>query len=103
MLEAFESYASTSLEELSDYQDYILIRQKIAKTLTVIIEDGALDGSIRTDISAKDVLLSIINAFGLFSRKLSLFERMPFFEDELDPRLQLTIIKGIFMEYIKPQ
>lgn len=103
LLEAFESYASTSLEELSDYQDYILIRQKIAKTLTAIIEDGVLDGSIRTDISAKDVLLSIINAFGLFSRKLSLFERMPFFEDELDPHLQLTIVKGIFMEYIKPQ
>ncbi|WP_274309277.1 TetR/AcrR family transcriptional regulator [Solibacillus daqui] len=101
LLEAFESYASTSLDELGDYQQYILIRKKVADILTEIIEEGILDGSIRTDISAKDVLLSIINAFGLFSRKLSLFERIPFFEDELDPNVQMIIIKGIFMEYIK--
>ncbi|WP_052344255.1 TetR/AcrR family transcriptional regulator [Bacillus ndiopicus] len=103
LLEVFESYASTSLEELEDYQEYTLIRKKIAKTLTEMIEEGSLDGSIRTDIAAKDVLSSIINAFGLFSRKLSLYERIPFFEDELDPHVQLAIIKGIFMEYIKPK
>jgi len=101
LLETFDSYASTSLDEFGDYEQYIVIRKKIADLLSVIIEEGVKDGSIRTDIPAKDVLASVINAFGLFSRKLSLFERIPFFEDELDPRVQLTIIKQIFMDYIK--
>lgn len=101
LLEAFESYASTSLEELGDYHHYIEVRKRISDTLTLIMEEGISDGSIRSDILVKEVLASVINAFGLFSRKLSLFERIPFFEDEIEPRVQLAITKQIFLEYIK--
>lgn len=100
LLEAFESSAATSLEELSNYQDYIEVRKRIADTLLLIVEEGMKDGSIRTDIETKDVLATVINTFGLFSRKLSLFERLPFLEDELEPSIQLDILKQIFMDYI---
>ena len=101
MLEAFESYASTSLEELENYQDYIGIRKKIGNSLSSIVEEGMGDGSIRSDLPTKEVLSSVINAFGLFSRKLSLFERIPLIEEDFEPRIQLTIIKQIFLDYIR--
>ncbi|WP_166462402.1 TetR/AcrR family transcriptional regulator [Psychrobacillus vulpis] len=100
LLEAFESYASTSLEELGNYQDYIEVRKKIADTTSIIVEEGMQDGSIQSDKSIKDAF-AVINAFGLFSRKLSLFERIPFLNDDLAPGAQLAIIKKIFMDYIR--
>ncbi|WP_144513402.1 TetR/AcrR family transcriptional regulator [Bacillus sp. FJAT-22090] len=101
LLEAFESYASTSLGELGNYQDYIEVRKKIVDVLSIIVEEGMQDGSIRSDNSIKDVLAAVINAFGLFSRKLSLFKRIPFLNDDLAPSDQLAIIKKIFMDYIR--
>ncbi|GIN40111.1 hypothetical protein [Heyndrickxia oleronia] len=57
MLVAFESYASTSLEELENYQDYIGIRKKIGNSLSSIVEEGMGDGSIRSDLPTKEVYL----------------------------------------------
>ncbi|WP_313892735.1 TetR/AcrR family transcriptional regulator [Psychrobacillus sp.] len=101
LLEAFESYASTSLGELSNYQDYIEVRKKIVDALSIIVEESMQDGSIQSDNSIKDDLATVINAFGLFSRKLSLFKRIPFLNDDLAPGDQLAIIKKIFMDYIR--
>lgn len=101
LLETFESYASTSLKELGDYTEYIKVREDILSALSLIFEEGRLDGSIRSDPSIGDELASIINAFGLFSRKLSLFKQIPFLNDKIAPTAQLAIIKGIFLEYIR--
>lgn len=101
LLETFESYASTSLKELEDYTAYVKVREDILNTLSLIIEEGRLDGSIRSDQSIGDELAAIINAFGLFSRKLSLFKQIPFLNDKVAPIDQLAIIKEIFLEYIR--
>lgn len=101
LLETFESYASTSLKGLGDYAEYIKVREDIVNTLSLIIEEGRLDGTIRSDHSIGEELAAIINAFGLFSRKLSLFKKIPFLNDKVAPVAQLAIIKGIFLEHIR--
>lgn len=100
LLEAFESYAAVSDEGIKRFEDYNKIRKEIAATLSSLIEESVNDGSIRSDIQVKEVLASITNAFGLFSRKLSLFKQIPSLEHDVSSEDQLCIIKQIFLDYI---
>ncbi|MFD1929187.1 TetR/AcrR family transcriptional regulator [Sporosarcina siberiensis] len=101
LIEAFESYAALQFAPLDDMATYNDAHKEISDVFSSIIEEGKSDGSIRGDIPTGDVLLSIINAFSLFSRKLSLFENIPYLEAEVTPSKQLAIVKSIFIDYLK--
>ncbi|CDQ40348.1 MULTISPECIES: TetR/AcrR family transcriptional regulator [Virgibacillus] len=103
LLEVFKSYASLQSEPLEDIKAYNTSQAKISSILAAIIEEGKQDGSIRTDISVHDVLTTITNTFGLFSRKLLLYERIPLLKGDLSADKQLTILKHIFLDYLQPR
>lgn len=101
LIEAFESYASLLTEPLDDIAAYNQAQKNISNIFSTIVEEGKTDGSIRSDIPVWETLSSITNAFGIFSRKLSLFENIPLLEADLSPENQLTILKQIFIEHIR--
>ncbi|WP_438315519.1 TetR/AcrR family transcriptional regulator [Sporosarcina sp. FA9] len=101
LIEAFESYAALQFVPLDDMAKYNDAHREISDVFSIIIEEGKRDGSIRGDIPTGDVLTSIINAFSLFSRKLSLFENIPHLEADVVPSNQLAIVKSIFIDYLK--
>lgn len=102
LLEVFKSYASLQAEPLEDIEAYNRSQNKISVILASIIEDGKQDGSIRSDIDIKKVLTTITNSFGLFSRKLLLYERIPMLKGDLEAEEQLKILKNIFIDYLQP-
>ncbi|GAA0443813.1 MAG: TetR/AcrR family transcriptional regulator [Bacillota bacterium] len=102
LLEVFKSYASLQTEPLEDIEAYNRSQNKISVILASIIEDGKQDGSIRSDIDIKKVLTTITNSFGLFSRKLLLYERIPMLKGDLEAEEQLKILKNIFIDYLQP-
>ncbi|MEC0231704.1 TetR/AcrR family transcriptional regulator [Paenibacillus alba] len=97
----FESYASHSSEPLEDILTFNSLNRQISREYSRIIQNGIEDGSIRSDISVKDTLTTVINTFGLFSKKLSLQKNILLLESDLETDYQLAILKKILLDYLK--
>lgn len=100
--EAFESYASFTKEPLPNIEDYIEIQKQISNSLIPIIEDAKTDGSIRTDLSVKETLITIINTFGNFVNNVVLKAPISFLEEDIDPLIQQRVLKEILLSYVRP-
>lgn len=100
--EAFESYASFTKEPLPGIEDYIEIQKQISDSLIPILEDAKTDGSIRTDLSIKETLITIINTFGNFVNNVVLKAPISFLEEDIDPLIQQRLLKEILLSYIRP-
>ena len=99
--EAFESYASFTKEPLTNIEDYIGIQKQISNSLIPIIEDAKTDGSIRTDLSVKETLITIINTFGNFVNNVVLKAPISFLEEDIDPFIQQRVLKEILLSYVR--
>ncbi|WP_169089783.1 TetR/AcrR family transcriptional regulator [Paenibacillus sp. PL91] len=97
----FESYASHASEPLEDIHNINAMNRMISSEYSKIIQNGIEDGSIRSDLPVKETLTTLINTFGLFSKKLSLQKNILLFESDLETDHQLAILKNIFMDYLK--
>lgn len=98
----FESYASHSAEPIEDILNFNALNRQIWHEYSTIIQSGIEDGSIRSDLPVKETLITLMNTFALFSRKLSIKKSTLLFESDLESDLQLIILKKIFMDYLKP-
>ncbi|MBB6634993.1 TetR/AcrR family transcriptional regulator [Cohnella thailandensis] len=101
LLENFDSYVAHLTEPLEDIESYNSVYQEISHVFASIAEQGAKDGSIRPDVSAQDVLTTIINVFGIFARKLTLLSHIPVARQDFPPERQLTVLKEIFLSYLR--
>ncbi|MEC0368837.1 TetR/AcrR family transcriptional regulator [Paenibacillus chibensis] len=103
LIEAFESYAAQQAEPLDGIEEYNEVTRKVYGIFKHIIQDCIDDGSIRSDIPVHETLATLVNALGIFSKKLSLQSHIVMFEADPDMLVQLTIVKEIFLEYLKPK
>ncbi|MUT66505.1 TetR/AcrR family transcriptional regulator [Paenibacillus sp. NEAU-GSW1] len=101
VLADFENYSSHSPEPLEDMQAYNELHRDISRAYSRIIQDGMRDGSIRTDLDVRDVLTTVMNTFGLFSKNLSLQQNIPLLESDLESDKQLAILKRILLDYVQ--
>lgn len=97
----FDSYAAHSLEPVEDMESFVALHRRISQHWAAIVQSGMEDGSIRQDLQVKETLTTIMNAFGQFSRQLSLQNNILLFESDLESRPQLLILKGMFLDYVK--
>lgn len=100
--EAFESYASFSKEPLENIATYIEVQQRIAQILLRIVEDGKVDGSIRTDIPIKETIITMINAYGTFGNNITLKSSISYLEDDIAPHVQQSVLKEMLLAAIRP-
>ncbi|WP_152393625.1 TetR/AcrR family transcriptional regulator [Paenibacillus guangzhouensis] len=101
LLEAFESYAAQSTEPLEDLPLYTEAIGRIKNSLSQIVKDGINDGSLRADLPLEETLATVMHAFGLFAKKLSLQNSIPMLESDIDPDRQLLILKRVLLDYLK--
>lgn len=100
--EAFESYASFTKEPLEDIENYIDVQKRIAQILLRIVDDGKVDGSIRTDIPIKESIITIINAYGTFGNNITLKSSISYLEEDIAPHIQQQALKEMLLSYIRP-
>lgn len=100
-MEDFDSYAAHSPEPLEDIAQFNELNRKISREYARIIQDGIQDGSLRSDLPVRETLTTVVNTFGLFSRKLSLQQNILMLESDLEPGHQLAILKKILIEHLK--
>ncbi|MNK62845.1 HTH-type transcriptional repressor KstR2 [compost metagenome] len=97
----FESYASHTVDPMEEIDKFKELHQRIADEFSKIIQAGIKDGSIRSDLSIEETLPTVINAFGLFSKKLSLKAHFLLLDSDLDSSRQLEILKNMLINYLK--
>ena len=94
-LEAFESYAAQQAEPLEDIQQYNDVHRKVSD------DSCTRDGSVRSDLPIEETLSTVVNAFGIFSKKLSLQRSIVMFESIVSADVQLDLLKRMFLDYLR--
>lgn len=101
LLENFENYVAHFTEPLEDIDAYNSVYQKISKAFSTIVQQGMQDGSVRPDLPVQETLITVINTFAIFARKLSLQKNILLVEQDLPAENQLAILRRIFVGYIR--
>lgn len=65
-----------------------------------MIDAGANDGTIRSDINAREVIPTIINNFTVFTFKLAVQSKTNIIEPELPAQHQLVTMKNVILNYL---
>ncbi|MFU1794040.1 TetR/AcrR family transcriptional regulator [Paenibacillus azoreducens] len=103
LIEAFESYAAQQAEPLDGIEEYYEATRKVFRIFERIIQICTEDGSVRSDMDARETLSTLVNTFGIFAKKLSIQSSILMFKADPDFMVQLSILKRIFMDYLKPR
>lgn len=99
--EAFESYASFQTAPLPGIEDYLNRQNDIMTSLAPLIEAGQEDGSIRRDIPAKPLLITIINSYASFINNVALKSSISYLDEDIQPSTQQQVLKKIFLDYCR--
>ncbi|XID91316.1 TetR/AcrR family transcriptional regulator [Paenibacillaceae bacterium WGS1546] len=102
-MEDFESFAAHSPEPLEDMESFNEIYRAVSREFAKIVREGIADCSIRADLPIADALTTVINVFGIFSRKLSLQNNILTFFSDLESERQLAILKKIMLDYLRSE
>lgn len=99
--EAFESYAAFQTAPLPGIGRYLDRQSDIMKNLAPLIEAGQKDGSIRQDIPAKPLLITIINSYASFINNVALKTSISYLDEDIQPATQQQVLKKIFLDYCR--
>ncbi|MEZ2458973.1 TetR/AcrR family transcriptional regulator [Salinicoccus roseus] len=90
-----------NIGDIEDYETaaakYFEIRKEIAVIVKDIVQEGQADGSLPQGASVMDEIMTMINNFGLFARKLALMNDILELETTPDAKQQLSIIHDMYM------
>ncbi len=101
LLENFENYVAHYDEPLEDIESFNAVYREISKTFASIVEQGVRDGSVRPDLDVRETLITLVNAFSIFARKLSLQKNILIVEQDMPAEDQLVILKRMFIGYLR--
>ncbi|WP_341282229.1 TetR/AcrR family transcriptional regulator [Paenibacillus sp. FSL H8-0537] len=102
LIEAFDSWAYLPHEQADMLEEYHSIFESNKLLFKMLIEQGREDGSIRNDISVDDTLMTMINVFGSFAKKVSMSYNLVIFKDNAGTIGQLQVLKTVFLDYLRP-
>lgn len=100
MIEDFEVYSMLLSEPIEDTEQYQAVYREISRIYADIINTAIKDGSIRTDIDIEQSLITLINAFVSFAKKLSIQKAILFIELDVAPEKQLQMLKQVILDYL---
>ncbi|MBN6206085.1 TetR/AcrR family transcriptional regulator [Ralstonia pickettii] len=100
ILEDFDMYSTRIKEPLEDIQQFNTVYRKVSQTFSSIIEAGKRDGSIRANINVDATLVTLINTFAVFAKKLAIQKSIFFIQLDLEPEKQLLLLRQIILDYL---
>lgn len=102
-LEDFDTYSSRLKEPIEDTERFKTVYKEVSSTFASIIEEGKKDSSIRKDIDIDASLITLINTFATFAKKLTVQKSVFFIELDMEPEIQLEVLRKIIIEYLTVQ
>lgn len=102
LIEAFEGYIAMANSPVEDIEQYQTIYAGMLELFTELGQLGAQDGTVRSDIDIVDTLLTMMNTFGHFSKKMAMVHGISELQTFVDDSRQFAILKNVFMEYLMP-
>lgn len=102
LIEAFECYVALSKEPVEHMELYQTEYNKIIGLFTELAALGEQDRSVRASSNSVNILLTMMNVFGTFSKKMSMLEGIDAFNTRVDPSEQFNLLKSLFLESLKP-
>lgn len=99
-IKAFERYKTFDKQndEVKAYDD---IRRAMADVLLRIVAKGRHDGSLRTDIDLDVYIITTVQNISTFITESTLTQHDPQLPVKLKPKHQLTLIRDMFLQYLK--
>ncbi len=101
LIEAFECYVALSKEPLEDIELYQAQYDRLINLFTELAELGQKDGSVRTEGHTVNILITMMNVFGNFSKKMAMLHGISAFQTRVDEYEQFQILKKLFLEPLK--
>jgi len=99
--ESFDLYKKMASEMPDLYEEHLQNRNKLANTLLQIAELGLEDGSLRSDLNLKLVIITIIQNFSSFTYKSSLTIHDESIATFISARKQQETLKDMFLHYVR--
>lgn len=95
----------SNIAEIENYEvetaQYFKIRNDISKIVTNIVIEGQRDGSLPEGRTMTEEIMTMINSYALFSRKLAMMKSILDLETNPSAEEQLRIMHDMYMERLK--
>jgi AcrR family transcriptional regulator len=101
LIEAFECYVALSKEPLEDIALYQAQYNRLVALFSELADLGIEDGSVKTESMTKEIMITMMNVFGNFSKKMAMLNGIPAFQTQVKEAEQLHILKKMFLSQIK--
>lgn len=100
-IDVFES----NISELGNYataaEEYFAIRNEISNIVSRIVSEGQQDKTLPSGQGVTDEIMTMINNYSLFARKLTLMKDIMTLEKHPGINTQLKIMRDMYMERLK--
>lgn len=100
-IDIFES----NIDDFEEFQtaaaDYFAIRNEISNIVSDIVEKGQADQTLPSGEGVTDEIMTMINNYNMFARKLALIKNIMALEKNPSPATQLKIMHDMYMSRLK--
>lgn len=101
LIEAFECYVAMSKEPLEDIEIYQAQYNKLIALFSELALLGEQDGSVRTGNMTADTIITMMNVFGNFSKKMAMLNGIAAFHTQVEEVEQFKILKKLFLDQLR--
>ena len=100
-IDVFESNISEFDNFAAEAKDYFAIRNDISNIVSKIVQEGQADNTLPSDECVTDEIMTMINNYSLFARKLALMKGIMTLEKHPGISTQLKIMHDMYMERLR--
>lgn len=100
-IDVFESNISEFDNFAAEAKDYFAIRNDISNIVSKIVQEGQADNTLPSDEGVTDEIMTMINNYSLFARKLALMKDIMTLEKHPGISTQLKIMHDMYMERLR--
>lgn len=100
-IDVFESNISEFDNFAAEAKDYFAIRNDISNIVSKIVQEGQADNTLPSGEGVTDEIMTMINNYSLFARKLALMKGIMTLEKHPGISTQLNIMHDMYMERLR--
>lgn len=100
-IDIFESNIGELENFVTEAEEYFKIRNDISNIVSRIVSDGQADKTLPSGAGVTDEIMTMVNNYSLFARKLALMKNIMVLEKHPGTDIQLKIMHDMYMERLR--